>query len=213
VLAAAIGSMGEAIQQARIEGTNPLTAGLSGTRNDFYDFDLNGDGVVSLYEWRGRRQEFNRLDVNRDRVLTARELSIDDTNPFSDGLYGGVGTSGELVRVEAAQQWNSTGIYVRAGDMVRFDADGTVQLTPGPTDDTATPAGSTVGRAAPGAAMSQQGAAGALIGRIGNSGPFFIGNSRTVRAPQSGELFLGVNDDHWMDNSGEYRVNVTIGQR
>jgi hypothetical protein len=213
VLAAALGSRGEAIQNARIDGADRFAAGLGGSQQRFYDLDINGDGVVSLSEWRGRRQEFNRLDVNRDRVLTSRELPGYGIDPFDNGRYGGVGTGGEIVRVDAAQEWNDTGIYVRAGDTLRFDADGLVRLTPGPTSDTATPAGSTTGRRAPGAAMSQEGMAGALIARIDNSGPIFIGNSRTIRAPRNGRLFLGVNDDHWLDNSGDYRVVVTVDPR
>jgi hypothetical protein len=38
-----------------------------------------------------------------------------------------------------------------------------------------------------------------------------IGAGNTdVRAPQSGRLYLGVNDDHWADNNGEFRVVVTV---
>ena len=36
-------------------------------------------------------------------------------------------------------------------------------------------------------------------------------NRRVLRS--SGRLYLGVNDDHLDDNSGEYRVSVTIQQR
>ena len=38
--------------------------------------------------------------------------------------------------------------------------------------------------------------AGALVGRIGNGEPFAIGNQTSVAMPESGQLFLGVNDDH-----------------
>jgi hypothetical protein len=56
--------------------------------------------------------------------------------------------------------------------------------------------------------------AGILIGRIGASPPLLIGAQRTLtRAPVSGRLYLGINDDHLADNSGEYRVSVTIDGR
>ena len=56
--------------------------------------------------------------------------------------------------------------------------------------------------------------AGGLIAKIGESAPLFIGAQRTIqRAPVSGRLYLGVNDDHLDDNSGEYRVSITIQQR
>jgi hypothetical protein len=55
--------------------------------------------------------------------------------------------------------------------------------------------------------------AGSLIARIGNSAPVPIGAHRSSRAPASGELLLGVNDDHVADNRGQYRVTVTVEPR
>jgi hypothetical protein len=51
--------------------------------------------------------------------------------------------------------------------------------------------------------------AGALIGRIGNGRPFAIGDQTSIQAPESGQLFLGINDDTLNDNQGEFRVEVT----
>ena len=65
------------------------------------------------------------------------------------------------------------------------------------------------GRQAANAPLSSQ-MAGALIGRIGDDQPFFIGNRRAVRAPSSGRLYLGVNDDYLDDNSGAFEVMVTV---
>ena len=50
--------------------------------------------------------------------------------------------------------------------------------------------------------------AGALIGRIGNGAPFAIGNQTSIVAPASGVLFLGVNDDGFADNQGNFQVIV-----
>ena len=59
-----------------------------------------------------------------------------------------------------------------------------------------------------------RGSAGTLIARIGNGSPFAVGERRTIsRSPTSGYLMLGVNDDYLGDNSGEYRVSVTIDRR
>jgi hypothetical protein len=53
--------------------------------------------------------------------------------------------------------------------------------------------------------------AGGLIARIGDSGPFFLGDGGALgQVPASGRLFLGVNDDHLPDNRGEFRVTITI---
>ena len=51
---------------------------------------------------------------------------------------------------------------------------------------------------------------GALVGRIGPNGqPFGIGGATSVPMPAAGQLFLGVNDDGFEDNQGEYRVEIT----
>jgi hypothetical protein len=50
-----------------------------------------------------------------------------------------------------------------------------------------------------------------LIGKIGNDGtPFAVGTSLQFIAPASGELFLGVNDDFYGDNTGSWYAVVTI---
>ena len=54
---------------------------------------------------------------------------------------------------------------------------------------------------------------GALVGYIRMSDgrptqPFYIGTQRTIDAPQSGRLFLLVNDDDYRDNSGSFQVRV-----
>jgi hypothetical protein len=41
----------------------------------------------------------------------------------------------------------------------------------------------------------------------------FIGNRRSVRAPFSGRIFLGVNDDNLSDNSGDFQVTVNVDPR
>jgi hypothetical protein len=47
------------------------------------------------------------------------------------------------------------------------------------------------------------------MGRIGNGQPFSIGETTQVfEMPENGRLFLGVNDDHVADNSGNYVVKV-----
>jgi hypothetical protein len=49
--------------------------------------------------------------------------------------------------------------------------------------------------------------AGALIGRVGNSAPFGIGDQASVPMPFDGILFLAVNDDERSDNAGEFIVS------
>jgi hypothetical protein len=53
---------------------------------------------------------------------------------------------------------------------------------------------------------------GALIGRIGNGSPFYIGVSHTFRSPNSGLLQLSMNDvpGSFGDNSGALTVNIRM---
>jgi hypothetical protein len=52
--------------------------------------------------------------------------------------------------------------------------------------------------------------AGALVGRIGHSPPFFVGSNGLVVASTVGRLYLGVNDDDFRDNLGAFEVTITI---
>lgn len=155
---------------------------------------------------------------------TIRNARIDTSNrAFTNDNYynesdryrrrtdGGVGTSGQLITVNPAQRWTDTGMWIEAGDMLTIDAEGSIQMS-GNAGDTATPAGSRSGRRAADAPMRNR-SAGLLVARIGNSGVFAAGDRRTVRAPVSGQLFFGVNDDILEDNRGEYRVSVTVQPR
>jgi hypothetical protein len=199
-----LGSRNATVQNARIDTRDAGTGavGTSGFSEAFDALDRNGDRMIRRNEWRGNRRSFNLRDVNGDGVLSRWEYLRDEP--------GAVGTSGQFIAVSGTDRWTDAGIYVQAGDGLTFDAEGTVQMS-GNHDDVATPAGSR--RRAPDAPLWQA-SAGALIARIGDSAPFLIGaNRRMARAPMSGPLFLGVNDDHLGDNIGEYRVMVTVTPR
>jgi hypothetical protein len=114
--------------------------------------------------------------------------------------------------VPANVKWVDTGLRVRPGQSVTFNASGQVILS-GDNADTAGPAGAGNGRIASGGAQLPGVAAGALIGRAGNSAPFGIGNqTQALRMPAGGALFLAVNDNDPSDNRGEYRVQITLGR-
>jgi Ca2+-binding EF-hand superfamily protein len=178
----------------------------------FQALDQDRNGQLSRQEWPDSRQSFFALDRNGDGVVSRQEMvSANDIVGDNSGqaIRRRVGTSGDIVRVNPKEAWTDTGLDVRVGDRVSFDAEGRLQLSEG-GPDVSTPTGSTSGRTAANAPLPRA-TAGALIGRIGNSAPLLIGNQRTIeRAPVSGRLYLGVNDDHLPDNSGEYRVSVTI---
>jgi hypothetical protein len=111
------------------------------------------------------------------------------------------------VVVPANVEWTSTILRVKRGQWLRFEPSGEIRLS-FQEDDTATAAGAKnlrLGGKAPIPTL----AAGTLIGRVGNRPPFSIGDTaQALQMPADGRLFLGVNDDHVPDNSGNYVVKV-----
>ncbi len=182
------------------DGVNPRRA------ERFENLDINGNGRIEPREWDGTVAAFNRLDANNDNFLSSAEFL--NRGAVVDEPV--VGTSGDFVRVEGTQPWTDTGITVRAGDTINVDAQGSVRISTN-RNDIAGAGGTLSGRRAPDAPLPNQ-VAGALIARIGNSPPLFIGHRRSVRAPFSGRLYLGVNDDYLGDNSGDFQVIVTTGR-
>lgn len=163
--------------------------------------DQSSPFLVIVRDSGGQEQ---RLNSNRvGRVYFAGGSA---TATATSGTSAASAAGGGIV-VKAKQQWTSTGLVVRRGETLTFNSTGEVTLTPG-AEDIAAPAGSKAGRMAPGAPLPRL-MAGGLIGRIGNGQPFAIGNLSTVVMPASGQLFLGVNDDHFEDNSGEFRVEIS----
>lgn len=172
---------------------------LESSADEFGRLDVNNDGVISSDEWRAPFGDFRQRDFNADGVLTRRELFLDEG--------GGLATADILV--SARHGWTDTGLMVEAGDTVTFVADGTVQLS-GDRTATARPHGSASGGRTRHAPLPQS-PAGSLIARIGDAAPLFVGDLRVIkRVPARGRLYLGVNDDRLDDNSGDYWVIVTI---
>jgi hypothetical protein len=159
------------------------------------DMDTDRDGVVTRAEWRGTEQAFRARDANSDGVLSGAEVRDDP----------------DQLMVAATRRWTSTGVFVRAGDVIRIESAGTVQLS-ADAADTSSPGGAGSGRRAPSAPMPDR-PAGGLIARIGNSATLFVGADPTLRANASGQLYLGVNDDDLADNRGEFRVKIAVPPR
>ena len=114
------------------------------------------------------------------------------------------------VRVPATATWVSTGLNVRKGDWVTFNTTGEVQLSDSSSDRARSAGSSRVARLAPLPNVN----AGALIGRIGMNGqPFGIGDQASVPMPDSGVLYLSVNDDERGDNAGEFIVVASRNPR
>ena len=190
-----------------IRGGAVGTSGVA-TRGRFEEMDANDDGVVSVREWFGTRAGFNGVDTNRDGVITRREYRLSQSNENSQVGRRRNPVNNQIVRVDSRQQWMATGIYVEPGDIVTFDADGSVTLSTN-SNDMASPEGARSGRRADNAPIRDE-RAGAVIGRIGNSSPFMIGAMKLMRANETGELYLGVNDDFMQDNNGVFSVRISV---
>jgi hypothetical protein len=181
------------------------------TWDEFASLDYDRSGTIARNEWHGSVAAFNRRDLNRDGVLSRREFDEFPVTGTSGSNAALSGAGSQYVRVNPQQRWTDAGLDVRAGDTLTFDASGTIQMSDN-AEDIATPAGSRTGRTAPDAPILNQ-LAGALLARIGGYGPIFVGDRRSIVAPVSGRLSLGVNDDHLPDNRGEFSVNVGLQRR
>ena len=169
----------------------------------FGALDRNNDNMITPSEWQWSRRSFAQQDRNGDGQLTRSELTNAELNAASSGA---VGTTGRAIVVDG-RGWVDTGINVRNGDSISIQANGTVTLS-GNNSDVAGPGGSRSGRRAPSAPLPGE-PAGALIARIGDGAPMFVGDRQTVTANNSGRLYLAVNDDYLDDNRGQFRVTVS----
>jgi Ca2+-binding EF-hand superfamily protein len=177
------------------------------TWDQFAGLDYNRNQSITRDEWHWSRAAFDQRDLNRDGMLSRREFEVAGGAP---GEGGASAARSQTVRVNSLNRWTDAGIDVRAGDTLTINASGSIRMSDNDNgQDTATPAGSTTGRRAADAPILNQ-PAGALLARIDNYGPIFVGGQRSFRAPVSGRLYFGVNDDHLPDNRGEFVVNVSV---
>ena len=151
----------------------------------------------------GREQTFGPDQVARVYLGTYPFAAITGNASGASDLASGNYSPGAF-RVPANGGWVNTGIRVRRGENVSFDTSGEVQLSES-RSDRAQAAGTP--RTASRAPLPNVNA-GALIGRVGNSQPFGIGNQTSVPMPFDGILYLAVNDDERSDNAGEFVVSI-----
>jgi hypothetical protein len=157
-------------------------------------------GTVEFEEAGGQTRRYDRSEVARIE-LGSESGYVDDRS--SGGRPRGLRE--KYLSVAAATQWNDTGVDVRSGAEVYFQATGRVRWGPDRQHGPAGEGGShyNANRPIPGRP------GGGLIGRVGSSDPFFIGDeSGAIRVRGSGRLYLGVNDDYLQDNQGSFRVTI-----
>jgi hypothetical protein len=167
-------------------------------------YDIGGTSPLRIsFKTDGGDREFASNEVGR--IVLARPSAAVATTGSNTANTPGI-PGGQGIAVSGTQQWTPSGIIVRRGDALTFNTTGEVRLG-ADAADMAQAAGANSQRMSPNAPMPNV-AVGALIGRIGTGAPFVIGNQSTITAPASGQLFLGINDDHVADNGGGFRVNI-----
>ncbi len=175
------------------------------------------NGTVEFRQGNGWSARTLRVDI-RD----VRRIDFDDYGSGNDDRYGGgnddrrgpgggrgrpSGLREREVVVTASEAWNDTGLDVRGDALVYFEARGQVTWGRGRRDG---PEGEKNSPRNPGRPIPNRPGAG-LIGKIGANSQdyFFIGGERgpfTLRG--TGRLFLGINDDFLLDNTGNFRVSI-----
>jgi hypothetical protein len=119
------------------------------------------------------------------------------------------------IQISGNQTWVDTGIDVNPGDLLRYEASGTLKYAD--AQQPATPEGLARGwkdliRILP---LNDAGR-GAVIGRIGSGGAaraFLIGARRESRALVAGRLFVGVNQAAGSSAEGSFQVRIEIAGR
>lgn len=160
------------------------------------------NGVVEFEEERGSQKRLVRVDQDDVRAI---EFDADTFDIPTTGPGRPRGMRERELDVSARTQWTETGITVKSGQTIYFTAEGHVRWGPDRRDG---PEGEDKSPRNPLRPIPSRPAA-ALIGRVGNDVPFFIGADQgPIRVRASGPLFLGLNDDYIEDNSGAFKVTV-----
>jgi hypothetical protein len=158
------------------------------------------NGVVEFEEIRGNRAQVVRVDQDDVRAIEFDAAGTAGIVPVRPR-----GLREREVLVPSHIAWTDTGIDVRSGQMLYFTAEGRVRWGPRRQDG---PEGERDSPRNPTRPIPTRPAA-ALIGRVGDDAPFFIGaDEEGIRVRGGGRLQLGVNDDVLTDNTGEFRVSV-----
>jgi hypothetical protein len=165
------------------------------------------NGVIEFEERRGSGRG-RLIQVERDEVLRIEFDNRGAGPQFGGGAGRPNGMRERQVVVSADVAWNDTGVDLRAGQTVFFQATGEVRWGRDRRDG---PDGEDDSPTNPNRPLPNRPAA-ALIGKVGNTSRdvFFIGSDAgAIRVRSSGRLYLGVNDDFLGDNGGNFRVVVS----
>lgn len=194
------GNMSEA-DWAKFTGTSQVIL-RNGQTIDGSLYDIGGLNPLRLTI----RTSNGEREVSSNEVARIVMARPDNVATGTSGVAATPAVAGAIT-VHANQPWTNTGITVKKGQRVTFTTSGEVQLSDNP-NDIATADGAKDQRHAANAPIRQV-SAGALIARVGNGAPFPIGsNNQAITMPANGVLYLGINDDGFPDNRGNFQVVV-----
>jgi hypothetical protein len=169
------------------------------------------EGVVEFDGRQGffgsrERMRVDRGDVRAIELSEYERQSSDRTDRDRDDRGRPNGLREREVSVDSWVAWRDTGIDVRSGQTIYFQASGRVRWGPNRQDGPEGEHNSPHNASRP---IPNRPAAG-LIGRVGESEEYFFigGEQGAIRMRSSGRLYLGVNDDFLKDNTGSFRVTV-----
>jgi hypothetical protein len=178
-----------------------VTGRLVGVRDDTIEFEearpYGGPRLV-----RFSRDEVRRIELDQSDYATPPPPPAElRENGRPSGLRE------RVVEVPGNIPWTQTGIEVRAGQQIYFEASGRIEWRRGRRDG---PEGEHNSPTNPARPIPTRPAV-SLIGKVGAGSRdyFFIGADQApIRMRANGILFLGVNDDQIPDNVGSFRVVV-----
>jgi hypothetical protein len=188
---------------ARLDADRPYVVLRNGQIIEGRLVDIGGTRPLRLtFDTQGGQRELTSNDVAQiylHRVDGPRRIAVPTETQTAI-------PAGAIV-VQGNQPWTNTGITVARGERIAFSASGDIMIAANASSGVGgSPAATspTVRYPVPKAP------AGALIARVGRGVPFVIGpNTQPIVMPAGGQLVLGINDDHFEDNSGTYTVALT----
>jgi len=176
-------------------------------------YKFSPDGETVTFDARdGGRRDVSANDLARIYINPGAARNV-----YNNILRAGaqpVATTGQAnaggLVVAGNQPWTDTAVDVKAGDQIRFMSSGEIRIATGNAPETvANPNGSGSFNAPRNGYPVPAMAVGGLVAKVGNSKPFPIGMSdQPIRMPANGRLYLGINDDGFSDNSGQFNVRI-----
>ena len=164
------------------------------------------DGLIDSAEYNDNFSEVGVPGSGGLRYCAGNRIAQSSPAARPQPRWRGLGTSGRAIVVGGDRQWVDTGINVQPGDAVSINANGQIRVARdgGPMSPAGVESGRTEGATMPTANV------GGLVARFGDSAPLFIGERRSFRTAVGGRLYLGVNDNFFDDNTGEFTVTVDV---